>query len=134
LVISGILVRAVVRNVPRVDYRAIGAAGYLGLGTVWALGLSSSPALLMATQASIPAALFKISGVIPLSQTIYSWPSLTTVAIIIITSTSFAYLSMPKMSSKTADTSGVTEGFEAPRLEPRTTTAEWLEYAPVLSL
>jgi len=81
LVISGILVRVIVRNVPRVDYRAISAAGYLGTGTVWALGLSSSAALLMATPASIPATLFKISGVIPLRETIYSWPSLATAAI-----------------------------------------------------
>jgi short-chain fatty acids transporter len=134
LVISGILVRAIVRNIPRVDYRAIGAAGYLGLGTVWALGLSSSPALLMATQASIPAALFKISGVIPLSQTIYSWPSLLTVVIIIAASTVVAFVTMPKSSAKTAESFGVTEGFEAPKLEPRSTPAEWLEYAPVLSV
>lgn len=134
LVISGILVRAIVRNVPRVDYRAIGAAGYLGLGTVWALGLSSSPALLMATQGSIPAALFKISGVIQLSQTIYSWASLATVAIVIAAATTVAFLSMPKSSSKTAETFGVTEEFATTKLEPRNTPAEWLEYAPVLSL
>jgi short-chain fatty acids transporter len=134
LVISGILVRAIVRNIPRVDYRAIGAAGYLGLGTVWALGLSSSPALLMATQASIPAALLRISGVIPLSQTIYSWPSLTTAAIIIAASTVVAFLTMPKSSAKTAESFGVTEGFETPKLEPRTLPAEWLEYAPLLSV
>src|SRR4051812_4814337 len=134
LVISGILVRAVVRNVPRVDYRAIGAAGYLGLGTVWALGLSSSAALLMATQASIPATLFKISGVIPLSQTIYSWPSMATVAIVITASTIVAFVTMPKSSSKTAESFGVSEGFETPRMEPRSAPAEWLEYAPVLSL
>ncbi len=56
---TGFLVRAVVRNVKGIDYRAIGAAGYLGLGTVWALGMSSSPALLMATPASIPPALIE---------------------------------------------------------------------------
>ena len=134
LVISGILVRAIVRNVPRVDYRAIGAAGYLGLGTVWALGFSSSPALLMATQASIPAALFKISGVIPLSQTIYSWASITTIVVIVAASTLIAYLSMPNDSEKTAESFGVTDGFDAPALEPRTAPAEWFEYSPILSV
>jgi short-chain fatty acids transporter len=134
LVISGILVRVIVRNIPRVDYRAISAAGYLGLGTVWALGLSSSAALLMATRASIPDALFQISGLIPLSQTIYSWPSVTAVIVLIVASTIVAYLSMPRSSSKTAETFGVTEGFEAPALERRSTPAEWLEYVPVLSL
>ena len=36
------------------DYRAIGAAAYLGVGSVWALGLSSSAALIMAAPASLP--------------------------------------------------------------------------------
>src|SRR2546430_17214277 len=35
LVFSGLLVREVVRRVPETDYRAAGAAGYLGLGSVW---------------------------------------------------------------------------------------------------
>ncbi len=134
LVISGLLVRAVVRNVPRVDYRAIGAAGYLGLGTVWALGFSSSPALLMATPASIPAALLKISGVIPLAATIYSWQSLATAAILITVSTVLAYLSMPVSSSKTAESYNVTEAFVVKQVEERHTPAEWLEYAPLLSI
>src|SRR5437773_10993331 len=37
LVFSGLLLREVVRRVPQTDYRAAGAAGYLGLGSVWAL-------------------------------------------------------------------------------------------------
>jgi len=40
----------IVRNVRGIDYRAVGAAAYLGTGSVWALGLSSSAALVMATQ------------------------------------------------------------------------------------
>ena len=68
LIFAGILAREIVRNVRGVDYRAIGAAAYVGEGSVWALGLSSSAALVMATPGSIPAALLKISGVIPLSQ------------------------------------------------------------------
>ena len=36
------------------DYRAAGAAAYLGLGSVWALGLSSSSAQLQANAASLP--------------------------------------------------------------------------------
>src|SRR6266705_3360668 len=41
LVFSGLLVREVVRRVPQTDYRAAGAAGYLGLGSVWALDLNT---------------------------------------------------------------------------------------------
>ena len=134
LVITGILVRAVVRNVSRVDYRAISAAGYLGLGTVWALGFSSSPALMMTTRGSIPPALYEISGLIPLSATLYTWQSLTTAAILIIVSTVVAYLSMPRSSARTADSFGVTDDFAIPKLEPRRLPAEWLEYSPILSI
>ena len=134
LIFGGLLARQVVRHVRGIDYRAIGAAAYLGNGSVWALGLSSSAALLMATPSSIPAGLLKISGVIPLSQTIYTWQSLATVAILMVASTSVAYLSAPKMSTRTAESFGITEGIEIGKLEPRRTPAEWLEYAPALSI
>ena len=39
LIFSGILVREIVKNVRQIDYRAIGAAAYMGTGSVWALGL-----------------------------------------------------------------------------------------------
>ncbi|MCU1343622.1 MAG: short chain fatty acid transporter [Candidatus Acidoferrum typicum] len=134
LIFSGVLVREVVRNVRGVDYRAIGAAAYLGTGSVWALGLSSSAALVMATPSAIPVALLKISGVIPLKETIYSWQSLTTAAILIFAGVIVAYLSAPVSSTKTAESFGVTEGLEVQKLEERRAPAEWLEYAPVLSL
>jgi short-chain fatty acids transporter len=134
LIMTGFLVRAVARNVKDLDYRAIGAAGYLGLGTVWALGMSSSPALLMATPASIPAALLRVSGVIPLSQTIYSPQSLATAGILIVASTIVAYLSMPKRSPKTARFFGVMDESIVTEIEPRQRPAEWLEQVPLLSL
>ncbi|EJT83538.1 short-chain fatty acid transporter [Pseudomonas putida S11] len=49
LVFGGLLVRALARRTElKMDYRAAGAAAYLGLGAVWALGLSSSAAQLQA--------------------------------------------------------------------------------------
>ena len=134
VIFSGILVREIVRNVRGIDYRAIGAAAYLGPGSVWALGLSSSAALVMATPASIPAALLKISGVIPLNQTIYTWQSAATVAILMVSCVTVALLSTPASSPKDAESFGVTEGLEVKELEERRTPAEWLEYAPALSL
>ena len=134
LIFSGVLVREVVRNVRGIDYRSIGAAAYLGTGSVWALGLSSSAALVMATPSAIPAALLKISGVIPLRETIYSWQSLATAAILMFAGVVVAYLSAPESSTKTAESFGVTEGLELQKLEERQAPAEWLEYAPVLSL
>src|SRR6187200_1688709 len=83
LIFSALLAREVTHRVRGADYRAIGAAAYLGVGSVWALGLSSSAALLMANAASLPASLKKISGVIPLSQTLLLWQSLLIAASII---------------------------------------------------
>jgi short-chain fatty acids transporter len=134
LIFSGLLVREVVRNVRGIDYRAIGAASYLGSASVWALGLSSSAALLMATPSSIPPALLSISGTIPLSRTIYTWQSLTTACILMLASTTVAYLSAPKSSTRTAESFGVTQGLEPEKVEERRTPAEWLEYAPALSI
>src|SRR5438046_1766513 len=91
LVFSGLLVREVVRRVPQTDYRAAGAAGYLGLGSVWALGLSSSAALLMATKGSIPASLLPISGVLPLSRTIFLWQSIVAAVVLMAVSVLAAY-------------------------------------------
>src|SRR5438132_1033865 len=94
LIFTGLLVREVSRRV-KADYRALGAAAYLGLGSVWALGLSSSAALLQATKSSIPAALLPISGVIPLTQTIFLWQNLTLAAVLIVVSVTIAYFSAP---------------------------------------
>jgi short-chain fatty acids transporter len=134
LIFGGILVREIVRNVRGIDYRAIGAAAFVGNGSVWALGLSSSAALVMATPASIPSALLKISGVIPLSLTIYTWQSAATAAILIISSVSVGYFSTPASSAKDAESFGVAEGLEVKKLEERKTPAEWLEYAPALTI
>ena len=133
LIFSGLLVREVVKNVRDADYRAIGAAAYLGTGTVWALGISSSAALLMATPASIPAALLKVSGVIPLSRTIYTWQSLTTAGILMLASVVVAYLSAPATPSRTAESFGITENPPPAKSDERRTPAEWLEHVPVLS-
>src|SRR5436853_3411192 len=95
LIFTGLLVREIVRRVDRVDYRALGAAAYLGLGSVWALGLSSSAALLQATKSSIPASLLPITGVIPLTQTILLWQNMVMAAVLIIVSVVVAYVSAP---------------------------------------
>jgi short-chain fatty acids transporter len=134
LIFSGVLVREIVRNVRAIDYRSIGAAAYLGTGSVWALGLSSSAALVMATPSAIPTALLKISGVIPLRDTIYSWQSVATAAVLMVAGVVLAYLSAPMSSTKTAESFGVTEGLELQKMEERRAPAEWLEYAPVLSI
>ncbi len=135
LVFSGLLVREVVRRNPQTDYRAAGSAAYLGLGSVWALGLSSSAGLLMATKGSIPPTLLPIGGVIPLSQTIFLWQSLLVAAILIAVSTAVAYATAPAAgSARTAQTFGVKIEPLDVSMPPRQRPGEWLEYSPALTI
>ncbi len=135
LIFTGLLVREVSRRLPRVDYRALGAAAYLGLGSVWALGLSSSAALLQATPSSIPAALLPITGVIPLSQTIFLWQSLTLAAVLVAVSVAVAYWSCPRdEEARTAEEMGIRFEPLVIEQEEARTPAEKLEQSPVLTL
>ncbi len=135
LIFTGLLVREITRRIPRVDYRAIGAAAYLGLGAVWALGLSSSAALLQNTKGSIPAALLPITGVIPLTQTIFLWQSLLTAVILIVLSVAVAYFSCPSPEkAKTAEDMGISfEPLEVSAEQPKT-PADRLTASPILSI
>src|SRR5262249_42962888 len=57
--------------------------------------LSSSAALLQATKSSIPASLLPITGVIPLTQTIFLWQNFVMAAVLIVVSVVIAYFSAP---------------------------------------
>jgi short-chain fatty acids transporter len=135
LIFSGLLVRELVQRVKGIDYRAIGAAAYLGLGAVWALGFSSSAALMMATKGSIPPKLYEISGLIPLSQTLVIWPTFWMILVLIVASVIVAYGSAPSAEhAKTVESFGIK--FEAVdmKMEPRQKPGEWLEYSPLLTI
>ena len=135
LVFSGLLIREVVRRIPQTDYRAAGAAGYLGLGSVWALGLSSSAALLMATKGSIPASLLPIAGVLPLASTIFLWQSIVTAIILVALSVLVAYLTAPDgRTARTAESYGVRPEPLEIRTPVRQRPGEWLEYSPLLTI
>jgi len=143
LVLASLLARAVAQRTDlRVDYRAAGAAACLGLGSVWALGLSSSAALLQANPGSMPAALLAVTGVIPFSETIFLWQSLLLAAILTATSTWIAWKSAPAdAQAQTAQEMGIdlAQGRAIPGrsheiLAPRTRPGEWLEYSPLGTL
>jgi short-chain fatty acids transporter len=132
-IFSGFLVREMARRIKGLDYRAAGAAAYLGAGSVWAMGLSSSAAMLMATKSSLPPALFNISGLIPLTQTLFLWQSLVTTVVVIAVSVTVAYLSAPSAeNARTAEHFGVQLEPAAEGNEARTKPGEWLEYSPLL--
>ena len=135
LIFSGLLVRELSHRVKGMDYRAAGAAGYLGLGAVWAMGLSSSAALLMATKTSMPPSLFAISGLIPLTQTLFLRESIATTAILIVLSVLIAYLSTPSAdNARTAESYGIEYQPITSSLEPKSRPGEWLEYSPLLTI
>ncbi len=135
LIFSGLLARQMAARVKGMDYRAAGAAAYLGLGATWALGLSSSAAMLMATKTAIPAALLSVSGIIPLSQTLFLWQSLAMAAVLVVVSVIVAYFSAPSPeNARTAADFGIDVSLAERPDEPRTKPGEWLEYSPLLSL
>ena len=135
LVFGGLLVRALARREElHMDYRAAGAAAYLGLGAVWAMGLSSSAAQLQANPASMPPGLLKITGVLPFSQTIFLWQSIVLTTVLIAISLLICWLTAPSRDhARTAQDFGVTES-PTPALPPRSRPGEWLEYSPLLSI
>lgn len=136
LVFGGLLVRALARREDlRMDYRAAGAAAYLGLGAVWALGLSSSAAQLQANPASLPPSILAITGVIPFTETIFLWQSGVMLLALVLVSLVVAYATAPgPTTAKDARACGVDPSFSLPKLAQRQRPGEWLEYSPVLTL
>jgi len=129
LVFGGLLVRALARREDlKMDYRAAGAAAYLGLGATWAMGLSSSAAQLQANPASMPKPLLAITGVIPFTETILLWQSIGLTVILLVVSALIAWWSAPAASAAQVGSSYVER--ETMVLRPLTRfqqPGEWLE-------
>src|SRR5688572_14197551 len=135
LIFSGLLAREVTQRVKGADYRAVGAAAYLGVGSVWALGLSSSAALIMATPASLPDSIERISGVIPLGQTLGLWQSLFMAGVLIVLSMIIAYHSAPwTAQARSMAQMGVTYAPPPAAISRPDKPGEWLEHSPLLTL
>lgn len=140
-ILGSLLVRALARREGlKMDYRAAGAAAYLGLGSVWAMGLSSSAAQLQANAASMPPALLAITGVIPFSETIFLWQSVALTCVLIIVTTWIAWLTAPGAArARTAQDLGIPTGSmqaESTQVEraKQTRPGEWLEFSPLLNV
>jgi short-chain fatty acids transporter len=92
LVFSAVLAIEIARRVEGVDYRALAAASMLGLGSIWAQGLSGSAALQMATSGALQPAIRDIvshggmvpGGMIPFRHTIFLWQSFAAVGVEIV--------------------------------------------------
>ncbi|WP_241299703.1 short-chain fatty acid transporter [Burkholderia stabilis] len=136
LILSGLLVRALARRADlRMDYRAAGAAAYLGMGATWALGLSSSAAQLQANPDSLPKALLAISGVIPFSETIFLPQSILMAVVLTIVSLAIAYLSAPgDARAKTAAEFGIQLDEAHATIARPSRPGDWLEYSPLITI
>src|SRR6195256_2040904 len=103
LVFSAVLAIEIARRVEGVDYRALAAASMLGLGSIWAQGLSGSAALQMATPDALQPAIRDIvahgglvpGGLIPFRHTIFLWQSFVPGAVESVAVVGVMYLATP---------------------------------------
>lgn len=145
LVFSAVLARAVARRVPDVDYRALAAASFLGLGSIWAQGLSGSAALQMATPGALQPGIREIvanngmvpGGIVSFRDTIFLWQSLASVLIEIAVVTAVMWFATPPPGrARTAADLGIDLGESdvTPMEKPaRVTPGAWLEHSPLLT-
>ncbi len=146
LIFSAMLAKEVARRVSGVDYRALGASTFMGLGSVWAQGLSGSAALQMASESALPPAIRQIvagggvvpGGIIPLNDTIFLWQSLLSVAVEIPIVTLLFFFATPSGARvKTASDLGISLGIsptEQPAPTRKGTPGEWLEHVRILNI
>ncbi|MGE0863030.1 MAG: short-chain fatty acid transporter [Vicinamibacterales bacterium] len=141
LIFSAVLAREIARRVPRVDYRALAAASFLGLGSIWAQGLSGSAALQMATPGALQPQIRDIvaggvlaGGLIPFTHTIFLWQSLVAVLVEIVIVTLVMWLAAPPAGrARTAADLGIdlTER-EPPAPAGPIAPGAWLEHSALL--
>jgi short-chain fatty acids transporter len=126
LVFGAVLAIEVARRVEDVDYRALAAASMLGLGSIWAQGLSGSAALQMATPGALQPQIRDIvsqgglvaGGIIPFRHTIFLWQSIVSVVVEIVVVTTVMYLATPPPHrARTARALGIDLGPSEPRPE-----------------
>ena len=141
LIFSAILAREVARRVKGADYRALAASSFLGLGSVWAQGLSGSAALQMASPGALTPAIREVvahggvvkDGLIPFTHTIFLWQSLVGVLVeVIVVAAVMAVLAPVGSRARTAEKLDIDLGDpldlvqkEKPNGAPQ--PGEWLE-------
>ena len=145
LIFSAVLAKEIARRVEGVDYRALAAASFLGIGSVWAQGLSGSAALQMATPGALQPQIREIvanngmiaGGIIPFHDTIFLWQSVVSVVIEIAVVTAVMWLVTPPAGrGKTARDLGIILGqaeIEPPAVIGKPTPGQWLEHSPILN-
>ncbi len=145
LVVSAALAREVARRVRDVDYRALAAASFLGLGSIWAQGLSGSAALQMASVNALPAQIREVvahgtvlpGGIISLRHTIFLWQSQVAVLLEFLVVVAIMWFATPPPSrARTAADLGIDLGVTAESEAPLSaaTPGEWIEHSPIVTV
>ncbi|BAO94198.1 TIGR00366 family protein [Caballeronia insecticola] len=136
LIFSGLLVREIARREGfTLDYRAAGAAAYLGLGCTFTLGLSSSPAQLQANASSLPPDLRAISGVIGFNETILTWQNAVVLLTVMAVSLAISFWTAPsRRTSVTAEELGVDLRIDSRADTQSNRPGDRLEFSPVLTI
>jgi short-chain fatty acids transporter len=162
LVFSAVLAIEIARRVEGVDYRALAAASMLGLGSIWAQGLSGSAALQMATSGALQPAIRDMvshggmvpGGMIPFRHTIFLWQSFAAVGVEIVVVVGVMWLATPPAGrGRTAADLGIDLGEPIGHENTKTRSqsllrafvlswqpddtqlkpGQWLEHSPLLS-
>jgi short-chain fatty acids transporter len=145
LIFSAVLAREIARRTRGADYRALGAASLLGLGSVWAQGLSGSAALQMATPGALPPRVRDLvaagglvpGGLIDFTHTIFLWQSLASVAVELAVVTALMWLAAPT-GERARDAARLGIALPPPPVDDQPPRAlapgERLEHSPALTL
>lgn len=144
LVFSAVLAREIARRVEDVDYRALAASTFLGLGSIWAQGLSGSAALQMASPGALPPQIRDIvahgglvpDGLVGFEHTIFLWQSFVSVGIEIAVVVAIMWFATPIASrTHTARALGIDldDAVEPAHADRAATPGQWLEHSPLLS-
>ena len=145
LIFSAVLGREVARRVKGVDYRALAAASVLGLGSIWAQGLSGSAALQMATPGALQPRIREIvaagglvpGGLISFRSTIFLWQSFASVLVEFIVVVGVMWLATPPAGrGRTASDLGIDLGASDEVSLPASRgerPGAWLEHSPVMT-
>jgi short-chain fatty acids transporter len=96
LIASAMLALFIVRRNPKVDYRLLVAAAYLGLGCTWHAGLSGSATLLVATPDNFLIKGKLLDATIPVANTIFHPFNLILTIIIVVVVTILMALMHPR--------------------------------------
>lgn len=143
-IFSAMLGLEVARRVPRADYRALAAASFMGVGSIWAQGLSGSAALQMATPGALQTSVRDIiahggvipAGIISFSHTIFLWQSFVSVLLEMVVVTAVMWLATPPAGiGRSAAQLGIDLGDSEAEPPPAKalTAGAWLEHSPLLT-